>query len=70
MSRGIDYVDPCRCLECAGACTFKVPKKWFQCNPCSKGYHVGPCESFIEERFPQMQPECARCGYWLEDHYP
>lgn len=66
--RGYEYVDPCRCLECAGDCTFKVPKRWFQCNPCSKGFHLAPCERFVPGFPAHLVLECEDCGYWEVDH--
>lgn len=66
--KGFEYVDPCRCPECKGECTFKVPRKWFMCRPCVRGYHVGPCPAFVPQPFPRIQLECAECGYEDPDH--
>ena len=64
----IPLVDPCRCLNCAGSCERKVPKKWFQCNTCSKGFHGLPCEAYQADRFPLIVPECEECGLLEAEH--
>lgn len=65
---GYELTEPCQCRECAGECTSLIPKKWYVCNPCAKGYHVAPCEAFVEDYPPHMIPECKRCGYEKGEH--
>ena len=60
--------DPCHCTECDGGCSRRIRKKWFQCNPCTKGYHWAPCEVFQPDRLPLLVFECERCG-WLEEEH-
>jgi len=67
-TRAEPLTEPCKCVVCAGECSFKVPKRWFQCRPCVLGYHIASCEGFVEQQFPKLQPECARCGYERPDH--
>lgn len=60
--------DPCKCVTCDGSCERRVRKKWFQCNPCSKGYHGIPCDGYKPDRFPHLVPECEECGLLEVEH--
>lgn len=60
--------DPCKCVACNGSCERKVRKKWFQCRPCSKGFHGIPCDGYQPDRFPAIVPECEECGLLEVEH--
>lgn len=65
---GYDLTEPCQCPDCAGECTSLISKKWVMCRPCAKGFHVAPCEAFVEPFPAHMLVECERCGYEKGEH--
>ncbi len=66
---GYELVEPCKCRECDGACTSLVAKKWFQCNPCSRGHHDEPCPSFVQGFPAHIIVECQTCGFEKGEHH-